>query len=56
MGQPGEPLQLRQRDASQVKRPFGPLGEADDDEAEAVFPGLIVLLDETALLERGEQA
>ena len=42
-------------DAAQVERPLGALGEADDDEAEAVLAGLVVLLDQAALLERGEQ-
>ena len=55
VGQAGEPLELGQRDAAQVERPLGPLGEADDDEAEAVLAGLVVLFDEAALLERGEQ-
>ena len=55
VGQPGEPLQLRHRDAAQVERPLGPLGEPDDDQAEPVLAGLLVLFDEAALLERGEQ-
>ena len=51
-----QPLELRQRDPAQVERPLGPFGEADDDQPEAVLAGLVVLLDETALLERGQQA
>ena len=55
VGQPGEPLELGHRDAAQVERPLGALGEADDDQPEAVLAGLVVLLDEAALLERREQ-
>ena len=55
VGQSGEALQLRHRDAAEVEGPLGPLGEADDDEPEAVLAGLVVLLDEAALLERREQ-
>ena len=55
VGQPGQPLELGQRDPAQVERPLGPLGQADDDQPEAVLAGLVVLLDEAALLERGEQ-
>src|SRR5436190_1873368 len=55
VGQPGEPLELGQCDAAQVERPFGPLGEPDDDKPESVLAGLVVLLDQTALLERGQE-
>ena len=50
-----QPLELGHRDAAQVERPFGALGQADDDEAEPVLAGLIVLLDQAALLERRQQ-
>ena len=55
VGQARQPLELGQRDPAQVERPLGALGEADDDQAEPVLAGLVVLLDEAALLERGEQ-
>ena len=42
-------------DPAQVERPLGPFGQADDDEAQPVLAGLVVLLDEAALLERGQQ-
>ena len=56
VGQAGQPLELGQGDAAQVERPLGAFGEADDDEAEPVLAGLVVLLDEAALLERRQQA
>ncbi len=56
MGQAGEPFELGQGDPAQVERPLRALGQADDDEAEAVLAGLLVLLDEAALLERRQQA
>ena len=55
VGQPREPLELGHRDPAQVERPLGPLGQPDDDEPEPVLAGLVVLLDQAALLERREQ-
>ena len=46
VGQPREPLELGHRDAAQVERPLGPLGQADDDEPEPVLAGLVVLFDQ----------
>ena len=54
-GEAGEPFELGHRDAPQVEGPLGPLGEADDDEPEPVLAGLVVLLDEAAPLERGQE-
>jgi hypothetical protein len=55
VGRPRELLELGHRDRTQVERSLGPLGEPDDDEAEAIFARLIVLLDESPPLERREQ-
>jgi hypothetical protein len=55
VGQPGQALQLRHRDPAEIQGPLGPLGQADHDEAEAILAGLVVLLDQAALLERREE-
>ena len=55
VGQPRQALEFGQRDPAQVEGPLRALGEADDDQPEAVLAGLVVLFDEAALLERGEQ-
>jgi hypothetical protein len=56
VGQAGQPLELRRRDAAQVEGALGAFGEPDDDKPEPILAGLIVLFDETALLERGQQS
>jgi hypothetical protein len=56
VGQPREALQLGHRDSAEIERPLSLLGKADDHEAESIFARLLVLLDETALLERRKQA
>ena len=49
-------LELRHRDPPEIERPLRSLGEADDDEAEPVLAGLLVLLDEAAALQRREES
>jgi hypothetical protein len=55
MGEAREPFELGHRDPAQVERPLGPLREPDHHEAQPVLAGLVVLFDEAALLERGQQ-
>jgi hypothetical protein len=55
VGQPGQPLELGQRDPAQVERALGPFGEADDDQPQPVLAGLVVLFDEAPLLECREE-
>ena len=55
-GRPRETLQLGQRNALEVERAFGALGEADHDEPQAVLPRVVVLFDQAAPLERRQES
>ena len=46
VGQAGEPLQLGHRDAAEIERPLGLLGQPDYDEPESILAALLVLLDQ----------
>ena len=56
MGEPGQALELREGQPAQIERALRSLGQADDDQPEPVLARLVVLLHQTALLERREQA